>query len=70
MMLHSGGMCGMMLHMGLEGAGDSVSRITGDADGLVTLLRQLTDWWIGYQGWYQSLDRGGWRMRPYPSSEP
>jgi len=54
---------------GAGGRWDSASRITGDADGLVTLLRQLTFWWIGYRGWYQSLDPDGWRMRQYPAPE-
>ena len=51
---------------GAGGRWESTQRIAHDADGLVTLLRQLTSWWIGYRGWYQSLEPGGWRLRQYP----
>jgi hypothetical protein len=44
----------------------SADQITRDAYGLVTLLRQLTFWWIGYRGWYMYLAPEGWRMREYP----
>jgi hypothetical protein len=57
-----------------HGAGarwSNATRITRDADGLVTLLRQLTFWWVGYRGWYTSLDPGGWRLREYaPAAAP
>ena len=43
----------------------SAERITRDADGMVTLLRQVTLWWIGYRGWYTILDPDGWRQGAY-----
>jgi hypothetical protein len=43
----------------------SADQITRDAYGLVSLLRQLTFWWIGYEGWYQHLAPEGWHMREY-----
>jgi hypothetical protein len=44
------------------GSGEQIRR---DAYGIVTLLRQLTFWWIGYRGWYTTLDPAGWRLTEY-----
>lgn len=52
---------------GSGGRWTSADQITGDADGLVTLLRQLTFWWIGYQGPYIALDGGRRRLVDYSS---
>ena len=45
--------------------GKTAQEIIRAADGLVTLLRQLTFWWIGYRGLYTKLAPGGWHAFPY-----
>lgn len=45
----------------------SAEQITRDADGLVTLLRQLTFWWIKYEGPFIALEGGRRHLRKYPS---
>jgi hypothetical protein len=54
---------------GSGGRWTSGKQITRDADGLVTLLRQVTFWWIGYRGGYIDLAEGGWRYREYSPAQ-